>query len=194
MSDLNNNIENKEPVVETRPLQLSSSNVVIAKPYEISQDITKETFEDMFANIPKNARFSGSAQGNSLEANVSEPFDIEVTFPLVMNQKVTEVTTLREGQKALPSVIATNKIAVIAHQKGKTIPSNILVTPENKEQVFALIKNGRAKAITTEWTNRDGSPLKTSGQNPRIVAKLELVGAKVEMPTESEIPETTNKQ
>ena len=193
MSDLTNNTENKELVAEAKPLQLSSSNVVIAKPYEISQDITKEAFEDMFVDIPKNARFSGSAQGNSLEANVSEPFDIEVTFPLVMNQKVTEVTTLREGQKALPSVIATNKIAVIAHQKGKTIPSNILVTPENKEQVFALIKNGRAKAITTEWTNRDGSPLKTSGENPRIVAKLELFGEKVGVSNESEIPVVTNE-
>lgn len=193
MSELNNNTENKESVAEAKPLQLSSSNVVIAKPYEISQDITKELFDNMFVDIPKNARFSGSAQGNSLEANVSEPFDIEVTFPLVMNQKVTEVTTLREGQKALPSVIATNKIAVIAHQKGKTIPSNILVTPENKEQVFALIKNGRAKAITTHWTNRDNTPLMTSGQNPRVVAKLELIGANVAMPSESEIPVVTNE-
>jgi hypothetical protein len=174
MSQTIENTENKEDKAEVKPLQLSSSNVVIAKPYEIEQSITKDTFDAMFNDIPKNARFSGSAQGNSLVADMAEPFDVEVVFPLVMNQKVTEITTLREGQKALPSVIATNKIAVLAHQSGKVVPSNILVTPENKDKVFKLIKNAKAKAITTHWTNRDGSPLMTSGQNSRVVAKLEL--------------------
>lgn len=175
MSEDAKKTENTEnTTAEVKPMQLSSSNVVKAMPYDINQNILKEEFDAMFKDIPSNARFSGSQQGNSLQADMSEPFDVEVTFPLVMNQKITEVTTLREGQKALPSVIATNKIAVIAHQAGKAIPANILVTPENKDLVFSLIQNKKAKAITTHWTNRDNTPLMTSGQSPRVVAKLEL--------------------
>lgn len=36
-------------------------------------------------------------------------------------------------------------------QKGIKTTANILITPENRSDVFTLIKSGKGKAITTNW-------------------------------------------
>lgn len=152
--------------------------------------VTGKGFEDsiideMLAKIPERARFSGSQQSNSLPADISEPFDIEVADNIVLAYKLAENTTIADKENKIlrtspiKSLNASLKIPVKATIKGETYAANVIVNRENVSEVKELLRNQKAMATTSHWgqiapDGNDSKVLKKQSDNS-YVARLVLV-------------------
>ena len=164
---------NKDGLVEKKDVA-----IVTGKGFEDS------IIDEMLAKIPEKARFSGSQQSNSLPADISEPFDIEVADHVVLAYKLAENTTIADKttetlRSPIKSLNASLKIPVKATIKGDTYSANVIVNRENVAEVKALLRNQKAMATTSHWgqiapDGNDSKVLKKQSDNS-YVARLVLV-------------------
>lgn len=152
--------------------------------------VTGKGFEDsiideMLAKIPTDARFSGSQQSNSLPADISEPFNIEVADNVVLAYKLAKNVTIADKENKIlrtspiESTNASLKIPVKATIKGETYSANVIVNRENVAEVKELLRNQKAMATTSHWgqiapDGNDSKVLKKQSDNS-YVARLVLV-------------------
>lgn len=169
MSIENNKIEAELPTEDKKVNRLSSTEVTKAEVFTFDKNVTEEEFNALFPTNVEGMRFNGQSTTNSLLADDSEPFEIWTDDKVTISHKQQKVTVLTEGQKAFSSPTTGNKMAVHCEQKGVKTTANILITPENKSDVFTLIKSGKGKAITTNWGEK---LLNKKGER---IAKLEIL-------------------
>ena len=165
---------NKDGLVEKKDVA-----IVTGKGFEDS------IIDEMLAKIPERARFSGSRQqNNSLPADISEPFNIEVADNVVLAYKLAENTTIADKTtetvrtSPIKSLNASLKIPVKATIKGETYSANVIVNRENASEVKELLRNQKAMATTSHWgqiapDGNDSKVLKKSDNS--YVARLILV-------------------
>ena len=164
---------NKDGLVEKKDVA-----IVTGKGFEDS------IIDEMLAKIPERARFSGSQQSNSLPADISEPFNIEVADNVVLAYKLAENTTIADKttetlRSPIKSLNASLKIPVKATIKGDTYSANVIVNRENVAEVKELLRNQKAMATTSHWgqiapDGNDSKVLKKQSDNS-YVARLVLV-------------------
>ena len=169
MNGENNNIAPVESTEEKKINRLSSTEVTKAEVFTFDKNVTEEEFNALFPTNVEGMRFNGQSTTNSLIADDNEAFEIWVDDKVTIAHKQQKVTVLTEGQKAFSSPTTGNKMAVHCLQKGVKTTANILITPENKVDVFQLIKSGKGKAITTNWGEK---LLNKKGEK---IAKLEIL-------------------
>jgi len=169
MSQDNNNITPVEPTEEKKVNRLSSTEVTKAEVFTFDKNVTEEEFNALFPTNVEGMRFNGQSTTNSLIADDNEPFEIWTDDKVTISHKQQKVTVLTEGQKAFSSPTTGNKMAVHCLQKGIKTTANLLITPENKVDVFQLIKSGKGKAITANWGEK---LLNKKGER---IAKLEIL-------------------
>lgn len=169
MSQENNNIEAGQPTEEKKVNRLSSTEVTKAETFSFDKNVTEEEFNALFPTNVEGMRFNGQSTTNSLLADDNEPFEIWTDDIVTIAHKQQKVTVLTEGQKAFSSPTTGNKMAVHCLQKGIKTTANLLITPENKADVFQLIKSGKGKAITSNWGDK---LLNKKGER---IAKLEIL-------------------
>ena len=173
MSEDNKNIAAVTSVTEeTKVNRLSSTEVLQAEPITFDKNVTDEQFDKLFPVID-GARFSGAtATASSLAPDDNTPFEITLPELITVSHRVQKTTVITEGQKAFSTPLISNKMTVICHQNGVKSIANLFITPENREDVKYLIRNGKGMAITTNWG--DKLTRKVNGVDTKI-AKLELL-------------------
>ena len=169
MNGENNNIEPVLSTDEKKINRLSSTEVTKAEVFTFDKNVTEEEFNSLFPTNVEGMRFNGQSTTNSLLADDGEAFEIWVDDKVTVAHKQQKVTVLTEGQKAFSSPTTGNKMAVHCLQKGIKTTANILITPENRSDVFQLIKSGKGKAITSNWGDK---LLNKKGEK---IAKLEIL-------------------
>lgn len=169
MSTENNNIEPVLSTDEKKINRLSSTEVTKAEVFTFDKNVTEEEFNALFPTNVEGMRFNGQSTTNSLVADDSEPFEIWTDDKVTIAHKQQKVTVLTEGQKAFSSPTTGNKMSVNCLQKGIKTTANILITPENRSDVFQLIKSGKGKAITSNWGD------KLLNKKKEKIAKLEIL-------------------
>ena len=169
MNGENNNIEPVQSTEEKKINRLSSTEVTKAEVFTFDKNVTEEEFNALFPTNVEGMRFNGQSTTNSLLADDGEAFEIWVDDKVTIAHKQQKVTVLTEGQKAFSSPTTGNKMAVHCLQKGVKTTANILITPENRSDVFQLIKSGKGKAITTNWGD------KLLNKKKEKIAKLEIL-------------------
>lgn len=173
MTEQNKTPENNEQL-EKKVNRLSSTEVIKAEPITMDKNTTEEDFNKLFPNI-EGGRYTGQSSVNSLVADDKTPFEIELLDGKAeIIHRVQKTTILEEGKKAFSSPSISNKLQVICKQGGSKTIANLLITPENKSDVFQLIKAGKAQGITSHWAGKEGKPL-TAPNSERVIAKLEIV-------------------
>lgn len=169
MNTDNNNIEAGQPTEEKKVNRLSSTEVTKAETFSFDKNVTEEEFNVLFPTNVEGMRFNGQSTTNSLIADDNEAFEIWTDDIVTIAHKQQKVTVLTEGQKAFSSPTTGNKMAVHCLQKGIKTTANLLITPENKVDVFQLIKSGKGRAITSNWGDK---LLNKKGER---IAKLEIL-------------------
>ena len=183
MNGENNNIEPVQSTEEEKINRLSSTEVTKAEVFTFDKNVTEEEFNALFPTNVEGMRFNGQSTTNSLLADDGEAFEIWVDDKVTIAHKQQKVTVLTEGQKAFSSPTTGNKMSVHCLQKGIKTTANILITPENRSDVFTLIKSGKGKAITTNWGEK---LLNKKGER---IAKLEILPYSNAKPKGAEIEE-----
>lgn len=169
MNGENNNIAPVESTDEKKINRLSSTEVTKAEVFTFDKNVTEEEFNALFPTNVEGMRFNGQSTTNSLLADDSEAFEIWVDDKVTIAHKQQKVTVLTEGQKAFSSPTTGNKMSVHCLQKGIKTTANLLITPENKKEVYQLIKSGKGMATTSNWGDK---LLNSKGER---IAKLEIV-------------------
>lgn len=175
---------------ETKVNRLTSTEVLQAEPITFDKNVTDEQFDKLFPVID-GARFSGAtATASSLAPDDNTPFEISLPELITVSHRVQKTTVITEGQKAFSTPLISNKMSVICHQNGVKSIANLFITPENREDVKYLIRNGKGMATTTNWG--DKLTRKVNGVDTKI-AKLELIPFENKKPHDAEILEETKQ-